>query len=221
MATDMQKTPSYLKGLAETRARAAGDLRRHTRQKAALETLLSDLEANLVRYRKMYTRVCEYLENAESDLESCDRLIRKFDGRLDPDEIEPIRAHKGRYGGHDRLREAIMGLLKDCHPEALDTEQVALTIILELDLEFATPKERRAWVHNSIGNSLKKMVAEGLVERMHDPSVLGQQGFGRWRWVPEAVMELTTLAQAAAQAGVGVSKAKRRGRPPTKAQPSR
>lgn len=212
----MQKTHSYLKGLAETRARAAGDLRRHTRQKATLETLLPELEADLARYRKMYGRVCQNLENAKSDLESCDRLIRKFDGRLDPEEIEPIRAHKGKYGGHGRLREALQELLKDCHPEALDTEQLALTIALELDLEFATPKERRAWVHNSIGNSLKKMVAEGLIERMHDPGIQGRQGFGRWRWVPKAVVGLGALAQTAAQAGVGVSKAKRRGRPPTK-----
>lgn len=128
MTTDMRKTPSYLKGLAETRARAAGDLQRHAHQKAALETLLSDTEADLVRYQKMHARVSEQLEGAKSDLESCDRLIRKFDGRLDPEGIEPIRAHKGKYGGHGQLRETIQYLLKNCYPEALDTERVALTI---------------------------------------------------------------------------------------------
>lgn len=212
----MRKTPSYLKGLAETRARTDGDLRRHIRQKANLETLLPDLEANLARYRKMYDRVCRNLDSAKSDLESCDRLIRKFDVRLNPEEIEPIRAEKGKYGGHGRLREAINNLLKDCRPDVLDTDQVALMVALELGLEFATLQEQRAWVHNSVARALKNMVDEGLVERMHDPSILGRQGFGRWRWVLEADKGLSALAQTAAQAGVGVSTAKRRGRPPKK-----
>jgi hypothetical protein len=51
MAIDMRKTPSYLKGLAETRARAAGALQRHEQQKSELEALLPQLEADLERYR--------------------------------------------------------------------------------------------------------------------------------------------------------------------------
>ena len=120
--------------------------------------MLSDTEADLARYQKMHARVSKQLEGAKSDLESCDRLIRKFDDRLDPEDIEPIRAHKGRYGGHGQLRETIQGLLKECYPEALDTERVALTVALELDLEFATLQERRVWAHNSVGRALKVMV---------------------------------------------------------------
>lgn len=215
----MRKTPSYLKGLAETRARAAGDLKRHTQLKAELDVLLPELEADLNRYRKMHERVCRNLDSAKSDLASCDRLIRKFDGRLDPEEIEPICAHKGKYGGWGRLRQSIQALLKECSPESVTTLQIAMTLEIELELDFATPAERRAWVHNSIGNSLKKMVGEGVVERLHDPSVPTSQ-VGRWRWASARGSELEALQQAAAKTGIGTSQAKRRGRPPAKAKPN-
>lgn len=43
MALDMRKTLSYLKGLAEFHARAAGAVLRNEQRKTELETLLSQL----------------------------------------------------------------------------------------------------------------------------------------------------------------------------------
>lgn len=59
----MQRTSSYLKGLAETRARAAGDVQR-------LEQLHAEITAQL--------------EAARAEVTSCGLLIRKFDRQLDP-----------------------------------------------------------------------------------------------------------------------------------------
>lgn len=80
----MRKTPSYLKGLAETRARVAGDLQRYEKQHPQLEVKLKAAEADLDRCQRLYSGVCRGLAEAKADLESCDRLIRKFDDRLDP-----------------------------------------------------------------------------------------------------------------------------------------
>jgi hypothetical protein len=59
MPADMRKkVRSYLKGLAVNRARAAGDI---------------------VRLEAMAAQVAKALVEARLDLESCDRLIRKYD----------------------------------------------------------------------------------------------------------------------------------------------
>jgi len=40
----------------------------------------------------MRADLSQKLRDGKAGLESCNRLIRKFDSRLDPDEIEPIPA---------------------------------------------------------------------------------------------------------------------------------
>jgi|GEM_PF-4648916 len=84
----MQKTPSYLKGLAETRARAAADV---------------------LRYQQIIDEVMVSLARAQAEVDACDMLIRKFDDRLDPTQIEPVAHWKGRYGKRGALKEAAMG----------------------------------------------------------------------------------------------------------------
>ena len=103
----MGKTPSYLKGLAETRARAAADVQR-------LKRLQNELARNLA--------------NAEAEVDSCDRLIRKFDSRLNPDLIEPLRAHKERYGKHGELGETIKRYLQQAAPSTVTTHEVGLAL---------------------------------------------------------------------------------------------
>lgn len=68
MTTPVRKIPSYRKGLAETRARADGDLIRLAKRQAELDTLAADALA---------TR------------EACDKLIKNFDVRFNPGLISP------------------------------------------------------------------------------------------------------------------------------------
>lgn len=71
----MRKVPSCLKGLAETRAPTAGDIEHLLKLKTLLEERLAEVQ-------KM--------------LSPCDALIRKFDERLDPNNVEAIRARNRR-----------------------------------------------------------------------------------------------------------------------------
>ena len=82
----MRKTPSYLKGLAETRARAHGDT---------------------IRLGKIRDEIHAKLEEAKFLVESCDRLIVQYDSRLNPTLIQPVGAWQGRYGKRGALTEAI------------------------------------------------------------------------------------------------------------------
>lgn len=77
MATDVRKTHSHLKGLAETRARADGDMRR-------LQQLLDEIDpmlAEAVRIQTIHAQVTAKLAAARAERDACDLLIRKFDDR--------------------------------------------------------------------------------------------------------------------------------------------
>ena len=154
----MRKTPSYLKGLAETRARAARDVH-------CYQQLVDELQIRLAQ--------------AQAELAACDTLIRKFDGRLDPDQIEPVNGWKGRYGKRGALKEGILKVLQEHAPDEVTTTMIGLAVQAEFRLVFHLPVEREAWIANSVRNCLKKLVKEGLAEACHDQS---NTGFvGSWR----------------------------------------
>lgn len=177
----MRKTPSYLKGLAETRARAAGEV---------------------ARYAAIIEEVQEKLASSRAELEACDKLIRRFDERLDPTEIEPVRAWQGRFGKRGALREALVRYVKEAHPNSISTTELAIRAQVEFRLDFGTPNQRRTWVHDSVGGALKVLAARDVIERLHDPRVnSGMTGY--WRWVA-ATQTLDGLSQLAATAGASV-----------------
>ena len=154
----MRKTPSYLKGLAETRARAAADV---------------------LRYRQVIDEIVVSLAKAQAELDACDTLIKKFDERLDPTQVEPINHWKGRYGKRGALKEAILALLRERAPAAVPTPEICWEMQLTFKIGFAHWKERDNWRRNSVLSCLKKLVKEGLVEACHDQR---NTGFvGSWR----------------------------------------
>lgn len=154
----MRKTPAYLKGLAETRARAAADV---------------------LRYQQIIDEVTVSLTEAQAEVDACDTLIRKFDDRLDPTQIEPVAHWKGRYGKRGALREAVAALICDRAPEPITTVEIGWQIQRKFDISFCHRKERSEWMANSIGNCLKTLVAAGIIERCADLRKPG--GTGSWR----------------------------------------
>lgn len=209
MATDVRKTHSHLKGLAETRARADGDMHR-------LQQLLDEIDpmlAEAVRIQTIHAQVTAKLAAARAERDACDLLIRKFDDRLDPEQIAPIRAFKGRYGARGQLRATLIEVLRLISPAEVSTSELCILLIAELKLDFLTVAERARWAHNSVGRGLKRLVDEGVVERLHDPT-LRDFSVGRWKLKEHGPRGLDALGAAAEASGVGVSQAKRRGRPP-------
>lgn len=183
MTTDMRKTPSYLKGLAETRARVDGDLQ---------------------RYQKIYDEVGQKLAEARAELAACDRLIRKFDPRLNPERIEPIQAWKGRYGKRGQLKASIKEHLRAQAPLEVSTTELGWVIQLEFGLDFSTWQEKKRWTANSLRNALKDLLEEGLVERLHDVATMPTGEVGRWRWKSDDALSLDHLQAQAEAAGVSV-----------------
>jgi hypothetical protein len=177
MPDNVKRTPSYLKGLAETRARAAGDV---------------------ARYQKLHAEIGEKLQQAERTLAAADDLIRKFDSRLDPTRIAAIRG-RDRYGKRGTLKATILDYLKQANGEAVTTSELAIVLIAKFGLEFVNAQDRRRWVRDGMGNRLREMARTGEIERLHLPEATSEMG--RWRWNPgEASLE-ELRAKVEAQGG--------------------
>lgn len=207
MPTEVRKTPSYLKGLAENRARADGEVIR-------LQRLLDDLARAVAEARRilsLHESVLAQQAEAIAKRDACDTLICSFDSRLDPSQIAPIHAFKGRYGPRGGLRAAILEILQDAAPDYASTTEISMQVMTRLKLSFPTPAEKSRWVTNSLLCALKDLAEDGLTERLHDPAA-GSNAVGRWRLKSAPDGALAELSAAAESAGLGVHQAKRRGR---------
>lgn len=194
MKIKIRNTPTYLKCLAETRARVDADVR---------------------RLQKIHDEIAEKLTEAKTERDSCDCLIRKYDDRLDPNVIPPIQAWKGRYGPRGALKRFMLKQLENAWPEALTTVEIAWAVQQEFKIDFLMKEERIAWLRNSIRRGLKLMVLDGKAERLHEVINGITNELGRWRFKPHGDTSLDSLRVAAETAGVGVrQEVKRRGRPP-------
>lgn len=67
------------------------------------------------------------LSVAQADLVACDQLIRRFDARLNPSYIAPIRGWKGHYGKRGDFLQAIQRILQEAVPHPVSTPILALT----------------------------------------------------------------------------------------------
>lgn len=177
MLSDLHRTPSYLKGLAETRARAAGDV---------------------LRLEKLAKEIRQKLADARAEVEACDRLIKRFDGRLDPTQIVPINAPNAAYRGRGNLVRAIERIIRDSHPGEITTTELLWELQVEFELDFETPAQKKRWADNSIRPTIHVLMERGCIERLHDASHHNGEA-GRWRWVTQAdsLDALTALAQQA------------------------
>ncbi len=176
----MRKTPSYLKGLAETRARVSADVR---------------------RYQQLHDEIGEALEKAKAELTACDMLIRKYDERLNPELIEPIKAWKGRYGKRGELKEAILGTLKARAPDFVTTAELVWELQVRFRLDFISWRDKVHWARNIVGKQLRKLAEQGVIERLHDP-MANTGEVGSWRWKGEGCESLGALAELAKSSGV-------------------
>lgn len=179
--SEVKKVASYLKGLAETRARAVGDVE---------------------HYRKLLDSIGRKLGEAQSVLDSCDFLIKKYDSRLDPTKIDPIRGWKGRYGKRGALRKAVAEFVQAAAPEPVSTLDVSLFIQQTFHLEFATPTHARDWKDDSLLRVLNFWIQKGLIERLH-----AERKLGSWRWIGAKNLTLDRISALANKRGVAVTHA--------------
>ena len=199
----MPRTHPYLKGLAETRARADDRCLRAEKRLTEVTQLLvrtrAQLEAKCARLEKGTLYWARVAHCSRAEREACDLLIKKYDALLVPAAIVPINGWQGRYGEHGELSKLVRRFVEMAYPNAITTTEVGQWLQAQFSLVFSTPKERYIWVRNTVSNMLNYLVRKGVIERCHDLIVTPGQP-GRWRWIPPAGSSLD-LAALAAQAG--------------------
>lgn len=99
---------------------------------------------------------------------------------LAPEAVVPIRAH-GRYGGRGNLRNYLRETLKAAHPKAVPTGALVEGAVNTFGLTFSSREERARFADDNLGNALRKMLARGEVERLHDYAGVPDMP-GVWRW---------------------------------------
>ncbi|WP_426178166.1 hypothetical protein [Massilia sp. TWR1-2-2] len=176
----MRKAPSYLKGLAKTRARSAGDA---------------------VRLRKLYEEIGKKLDEAEAGQAACDTLIQKYDPRLAPARIPNINGWQGRYGKRGALGAAILRHVEAAWPDEITPIGLCVQLQLEFQLDFSTWQEKHNWAHQSVYSKLWLFAMTGRLESCHNPATRATSEVGRWRWKSDAAPSLDRLRELAAVAG--------------------
>lgn len=157
---EMRKTPSALKWLAEKRARVLTDY-------LMLERLAEDIQGKF--------------ERARVELDALDRVVRLFDPELDPSKIGPIKATKGVYGKHGGLKEAILQAVDSQGADWVSTMFVEAYVVMKLQLFFDLPGMQKRWRHNSLKAQLRRLLAEGVLERSDDEDEHDGLTVAHWR----------------------------------------
>lgn len=171
---EVKMTPSALKWLAEKRARLAYELQQTTAIAAVVNAKVAGLTL---------------------DVAGLDRAITVYDSRIDPQAIAPVAAWKGRYGKRGALQESIICNLKAYAPSWVGTDNLETLVTLERGISFETSAARRRWYDNSFRTRLKHLVADGYVERQHDPTSHITE-LGMWRWKQEKARTLAELRES-------------------------
>lgn len=167
----MNRTPSALKWLAETRACVANDLAGSERVQAA---------------------VLERATRLREELAELDRTLKVYDPSIEPEQVQAVRGHRPDYVQRGNLTAAIARILKGQAPHYVSTELLLVLLCAEFNLQFETPQEMSRWRKNVVARRLRHMLDQKLVEREQDPSVWTVE-YGRWRWGQSIVAKLADL----------------------------
>lgn len=167
-----ERTPSGLQWVANELAAVAGELERVDEQLGRLTARRLQLEA----HRASLSQVGAIMGVAE--LQAL---------------VPAVRMHKA-YGGRGFLVDWVRGVLHAAAPRPVDMRTLMLLAEEQFKLELPTSETRGQYRKNTLGRAVRKLLALGLVERLHDPD--NARGPGRWRWKTQ-LPELSELLDGA------------------------
>ena len=86
----------------------------------------------------------------------------------------------------------------------MTTTEIVWALQARFRLDFIDWREKDNWARNSVGNLLRELVKQGLVQRLHDPTANTGES-GRWRWKENGCESLGDLAALAQASGVATN----------------
>lgn len=95
-----------------------------------------------------------------------------------------VNAHS-RYGGRGNCIRWVRETLQAAYPLGVDTSTLTRAAEKAFGLDLADAQHRGRFRRNSLRSALRKLLAQGEVERLHRPASEGIRDLaGQWRWVP-------------------------------------
>jgi hypothetical protein len=166
------RCPSTLKGLAEMRARLAGEVQQRQ----------------------------GFLADAQKALDDCDRIILRLFPKEDPQSIHTLRYLKHFVNRRGALRKTMLAILREQAPTSLTTRQIVAHMEERLNLRFICKQDRRQW-EASLRAALTDATALGWIERTQKGTFSRQPHIPTmWRW-KSGVKSLEMLAAEMDAAG--------------------
>jgi hypothetical protein len=159
----MARLPTVTRQLAERRARLAGEIPR-------LERLVAEAS--------------EQLTKARAELAAVDLILPTFDARVDPALIAPIAGRVGRYGKRGAFKNELVRMLGAVAPECISTAELSMKLRHRFELELVGPEQIGNWNKGVLRPQLRKLLKEGVIERLKVTD--GHSDDAYWRMVPVA-----------------------------------
>jgi len=191
--TKKRQIPTKLKQLAEIRARAAGELEVCLIAHKAVASSLKRQQARLKLTEEEFNESEKQRTLLTDRISVIDTQIKEFAPNVNPENIAPIRATKGKYSAYGTLRAFILITLKVHAPKYIPSSELSQIAINAFNLKFASVALCKRWRDTSMITTLHGLERDGLIER--NP-IMGKGKTGptnSWRIKIETPMRLSDL----------------------------
>lgn len=193
-ASIMKNTPSALKWLAEKRARIAGELQCAEQVSVQLAEDLVELRQQIATRESLLSAAINKVARIRNEVAALDQVVVLYDSGINPSNITPINAWKGKYGQRGALTNFLKKIIQERAPGYVITKELEIATIVHFGLVFDHETTHRSWYAGSFRSTLKALADTGVIERGPD-NFFGSHMMGKWRWKQERPKTLAELRE--------------------------
>ena len=159
------------------RSRTHSPLKWMLNERAALEGRLQAIDAEMARLQR-----CR--DQAQATLDSLNAVAMAIEPSMASIEVKPVNA-RGRYGKRGNLSQWLRRVLREAHPQSVQTPALLASASAVFGLTFATDEQRQHFHHNCLRRRLFALAQRGEIEQVGAFQASTSNG-GAWRWLPRA-----------------------------------
>lgn len=177
--THRKKTPTRLKSLAETRARATATIARLEKSIGFINTELSELQARLHDLTERKYKLEQGVVRHHNEIRQIDKAIKDEFPAVKPEEIPSTFSFRTEYGKRGALRDLIKRILQEAGPKGLQAIEIGTMVTSHFLMHHNTKEDFNLWIKNSLISALEAMRDnQGTIENFYPE---GKRA--RWRIV--------------------------------------
>lgn len=137
----------------------------------------ANAKGRLDRLRKALASLPAEIAQAELEIAALDAVIPRHEVKVEPSIIQGVRAKQPALLGYGRLTRLILECLRNAAGKPIYSTEISLFVAREAGIDIkTTPKSD---ITNRVSQRLKKLTADGVVQRHHINRV-GENSEGLW-----------------------------------------